>query len=179
MHPRTEQLLRHLDANRAELCAAVDAVPSQLREKRPTPDRWSVAEVLEHLVRVESGLTKLLTGRLAEARAAGQLAEEPDTSPVASSYHGLMLDRSRLIVAGERVIPRGEMDSPSALVALTESRSKLRELIAAHDGLSIAVVSLPHPVFGPIDGYQWFLFIGSHEARHAAQIREIGAQLAE
>ncbi|HUQ81784.1 MAG TPA: DinB family protein [Gemmatimonadaceae bacterium] len=179
MHPRTEELLRHLDANRAELCAAVDAVPSEIREKRPVADRWSVALVLEHLARVESGLTKVLTGRLAEARAAGQLAPETDTSPVASAYHDVMLDRTRLIVAGDRVVPRGEMDSATALGALSDSRSKLRELIVAHDGLSIAAVNFPHPVFGPIDGYQWFLFIGSHEARHAAQIREIGAQLAE
>ena len=32
-------------------------------------------------------------------------------------------------------------------------------------------------VFGPLDLYTWFAFIGAHEARHAAQIREIGAAL--
>jgi hypothetical protein len=38
-------------------------------------------------------------------------------------------------------------------------------------------VSFPHPVLGPTNGYQWFLFIGSHEARHADQIRETARQL--
>ena len=33
----------------------------------------------------------------------------------------------------------------------------------------------PHPVLGPINIYQWALFVGSHEARHALQIREIAA----
>jgi hypothetical protein len=32
-------------------------------------------------------------------------------------------------------------------------------------------------VLGVIDAYQWFIFVGSHEARHASQIREIGAAL--
>jgi hypothetical protein len=35
-----------------------------------------------------------------------------------------------------------------------------------------------HPVLGPIDLYQWILFVAVHEARHTAQIREIAAALA-
>jgi hypothetical protein len=38
-------------------------------------------------------------------------------------------------------------------------------------------VSWPHPRFGPLTGYQWIAFSGAHEARHAAQIREIAEQL--
>jgi len=179
MHPRTEEMLRHLDANRVVLHAAVDSVPLELREKRPAPDRWSVAEVLEHLTRVEEGLTRLLGMRLTEAQAAGKLTAETDTSSIADSVnHELMLDRRRVITAGERVVPHGGIDAATAMTALETARAKLRDLIVAHDGLSLRAVSFPHPVFGPIDGYQWFVFIGSHEARHAAQIREIGAQIA-
>ena len=178
MHPRTEELLRHLDANRAVLHAAVDAVPPALREKKPSPDRWSVAETLEHLNRVEEGITRLLSLRLSEARAASLLQPERDDSPLAASIdHALIVDRRRQITAGERVLPRGEMDAETALSALATSRARLRDLLIAHDGLSLSAVSHPHPVFGPIDGYQWFMFIGSHEARHALQIREISAQL--
>jgi hypothetical protein len=36
---------------------------------------------------------------------------------------------------------------------------------------------MPHPVFGPLDGYAWFGFIGAHEARHAAQIAAMVASL--
>jgi hypothetical protein len=49
MHPRTEELLGQLDESRGVLRAAVDSVPSSLHETRPGPDRWSVADVLEHL----------------------------------------------------------------------------------------------------------------------------------
>ena len=78
------------------------------------------------------------------------------------------------VTAGDRVLPRGELDSAAALAKLETARDKLRELLIAHDGVTIAAVSHPHPVLGPIDGYQWFAFVGSHEARHAAQIREVG-----
>lgn len=70
------------------------------------------------------------------------------------------------------------MDATTALARLEKSRTNLRELVVSHDGLSLGAVSFPHPVLGVIDGYQWFWFIGTHEARHASQIREIGEQLA-
>jgi len=175
MHPRTEELLRHLDANRVVLRAAVADVPPSLRETRPAPDRWSVAEVLEHLARVEEQLTRLLTAKLSEARAAGTLGPESNSDPVIDARaHRIVLDRRTRVTAGDRVLPRGELDSAAALAKLETARDKLRELLIAHDGLAIAAVSHPHPVLGPIDGYQWFAFVGSHEARHAAQIREVG-----
>ena len=175
MHPRTDEMLRHLDANRVVLRAAVDSVAPELRETRPSPDRWSVAEILEHLARVEQQLTRFLSTKLSEAKAAGQLAPQPDTSPISGSLsHELVVDRRRLVIAGERVTPRGEMSSTTALATLETTRAQLREAISSVDGLGLEYFVLPHPALGPINGYQWFLFIGSHEARHAAQIREIG-----
>ena len=50
--------------------------------------------------------------------------------------------------------------------------------IARGDGLALSQVEHPHPIFGPLNLYQWVAFVGAHEARHAAQIREVGAQLA-
>ncbi len=180
MHPRTEELLRHLDENRVVLRAAVDDVPPSLRETRPAPDVWSVAEVLEHLTRVEEQLTRLLGSKLSEASTAGALGRETDTSSVVDPMtHRAVLDRQRRITAGDRVLPRGQLDAATALAALASARDRLRELLIAHDGVTIAAVSHPHPAFGPIDGYGWFAFIGSHEARHAAQIREAGAALSE
>ena len=178
MHPRTEDILSHLEENRATLPVAVAAVPSSLRETRPAPNRWSVAEVLEHLTRVEEQITRVLAAKLSEARVTGVLGPEEATSRVTDSIdRDLLLDRRRRITAGERVLPRGEMDSATALAGLDTTRANLRELVTSHDGLSLGVISFPHPVLGVIDGYQWFAFIGTHEARHAAQIREIGESL--
>ena len=177
MHPRTEELLNHLEDNRAALHAALEAVPSSLPETHPAADRWSVAEVLEHLGRVEEQLTRLLAAKLAEARLTGALGPERESGPIADSLGDLLLDRRRRITAGDRVLPRGEMDAATALATLDRTRTKLRDLVLSHDGLSLGAVSHPHPAFGALDGYQWFAFIGSHEARHAAQIREIGEAL--
>src|SRR3954468_8502201 len=125
MHPRTEELLRHLDATRVTLHTTVDAVPASVRETRPTPDRWSVAEVLEHLGRVEEQLTRLLSAKLAEAQLTGALGPEPESGPVIDSSWALLLDRRRRITAGDRVIPKGEMDAATALATLDTTRARL------------------------------------------------------
>jgi hypothetical protein len=178
MHPRTEELLSQLDESRGVLRASVDSVPSSLHGTRPGPDRWSVAEVLEHLSRVEDGLTRLLASKLAEAKMTGMLEPEAESGPIADSIdRDRLLDRTRRIVAGERVQPGGGLDVTAGLEALARSREKLRDLIVAHDGLALGAITHPHPVLGVINGYQWFAFISAHESRHAAQIREIGDQL--
>jgi len=178
MHPRTEELLHELDESRGVLRAAVDSVPPSLHQTRPGPDRWSVAEVLEHLSRVEDGLTRLLASKLAEAKMTGMLEPEAESGPIADAIdRDRILDRTRQIVASERVQPRSGLDSAAGLDALARSRDKLRDLVTAHDGLAIGAITHPHPVLGVINGYQWFAFISAHEARHAAQIREIGEQL--
>ena len=175
MHPRTEQLLKQLDEHRSALCAAVDGILPALRDTRVVPDRWSVAEVLEHLTRVEEQLTRLLAAKLSEAQMTGKLEPERETGPITDTIdRARILDRTKRITAGERVIPRGELSSASALEALEKTRANLRDLVVAYDGMAIGAVTHPHPVLGIINGYQWLDFIGMHEARHTAQIREIG-----
>ena len=178
MHPRTEEMLRHLDENRAVLRAAVDGVPRNVRETRPAPDRWSVAEVLEHLTRVETGLTRLLTKRLAEADASTTFLPDAETSSVVSTINNeLLVDRRYKITAGERVVPTGDLSSEAAWTALDTSRRDLKALVSSYEGRDISSVMMPHPVLGPINAFQWFVFIGTHEARHANQITEIGESL--
>lgn len=53
------------------------------------------------------------------------------------------------------------------------------DLVREYDGLALGSVTAPHPVLGEIDVYQWLLFLGAHEGRHADQVREIGEALGE
>jgi hypothetical protein len=175
MHPRITEVLDHLDHCRAELESAVAAVPIELRERRPAPDRWSVAEVLEHLALVEGRITHLLATKLDAARVAG-LGPDAETSPVVPTVDlGRIADRERPVTAGDAVQPRAGLDAGEALESLTRQRDALRQVVLAHDGLALTEVIAPNPVLGPLNAYQWVVFTGSHEARHAAQIREIAS----
>jgi hypothetical protein len=57
---------------------------------------------------------------------------------VDAGAHGVVLDRRRRVTAGDRVLPRGQMDAASALASLENARGKLRDLLTAYDGVTIA-----------------------------------------
>lgn len=178
MQPRLHELITYLDATRAELAAAVAAVPDLQRERRPEPDRWSVAEVLEHLAIVEGGIAKLLGRQIDAARVAGLGPETQSSSVVTTLPLDRLRDRSAPIAAPERVVPKGELSSAAAWQLLDDRRRALLATLQAADGLALGEVPMPpHQALGPLDAYQWVVFLGAHEARHADQIRELAAAL--
>ncbi len=174
VHPRTTELLRHLDVQHERLRNAVESIPREQRETKPNPQRWSVAEVIEHLSIVESRIARVFDAKLAEARTAGAVREERDDSPVVGSIDmDRVLDRSRRITAAESSLPSGKLDADAAWSALERARNALRDSVRGADGLALGEIVQPHPVLGPINLYQWIAFVGGHEARHAAQVMEL------
>ena len=177
MHPRSEEVVNYLDKTRAELRAAVDSVPSDARNQKPAPDQWSVAEVLDHIAMVHNRVAAAIGKWIAEAQVAG-LGSETSSSPLLNTIPTeRILDRSHKRQAPETILPRSDVDAETAWSELEQAREKLRAAFLSGDGLALEQVVQPHPVLGPINMYQWTLFNGSHEARHALQIREIGATL--
>lgn len=67
MHARIHELTSHLRIRREALHEAMDAIPAALRNQRPAANRWSVAEVLEHLSLVEGRVATVLGDRLIAA----------------------------------------------------------------------------------------------------------------
>ena len=176
MHQRLEELFDYLKVRRAALREAVDAVPASRRNERPEPDRWSVAEVLEHLALVEARFKNLLGDRLAEAKAAG-LAREADTGAITGTYNPApMLDRSDKHKAPDVVEPKGA-EWQAAWNKLEDVRQTFLDVYSAGDGLALGNVEMKHPRLGVMNLYQWGLWLGAHEARHTEQVHEIAATL--
>jgi len=177
MHPRSAEVLGYLDKTKTELRAAVEAVPSPARNIQPAPDRWSVAQVLDHLAIVHGRVAAGVGKWIAEAQGPG-LGPETATSSVLNTIPAeRILDRTQKVQAPEAIVPRNEVDAETAWVELEQAHEKLRAAFLSGDGLALEQVIQPHPVLGPINVYQWVLFSGSHEARHTLQIHEIGAAL--
>ena len=177
MHPRVTEILEYLDDQRAGLTEAVAGVPPTIAGRRPSPERWSAAQVVAHLGIVEASIAALFMQRLLEARAAG-LGPDRETSPILPTLDVTrLLDRERALVAGERLRPPESPAMDDALATLARTRERLRRAIKRADGLALGDVSAPHPLLGSLNLYQWLIFLGAHEARHAAQIREVARTL--
>ncbi len=173
LHPRLAELVGLLSETRAELLAVIQAVPPSDATRRPRPDAWSVAQIAEHLRLVEGGIGRTL-GHLAKRADPDTLGPETETSSVLGALDRYRFEerRSRL-PAPQMTIPGDEPDLAAALAALGESRRRLLELVARVNGLALGRLSHPHPAWGPLSFYEWLLFIGRHERRHAAQAREV------
>jgi uncharacterized damage-inducible protein DinB len=172
MHPRIQEVLSVLDDTRASLEKAVAAIPNAIHRTRPSEDRWSVAEVVEHLAMVEGRIAQMLTEKIDAARKAG-LGAETDTTPVSPMLDiTTVIDRGKPITASEASQPRAGLSTEDGLKLLSERRQGLRDAITSADGLALGSVEVPHARLGTLNVYQWLLFLAGHEARHTDQIRE-------
>jgi HAD superfamily hydrolase (TIGR01509 family) len=177
MHPRLVELIDFIDRQRPDLERAVAEVPEADRTRAPGAGQWSVAQVLEHLVLIERGLAKRFAGWLAEHRAGG-LAAEIDGEPILPRIDtARALDRSRRLRTSAAGEPTGRLSVDDARTALDEARRDLKAALASGDGLALGEVVRPHPGLGPLNMYEWIAFVGTHMARHAAQIREVSVAL--
>lgn len=170
MHSITHELLVYLDEQRSVLKSAFDSVPAELRNRPPAPERWSAANIVEHLAIVQARISRLLSERIEQVRS--ELSAEASSGPILPTIdYKRMYDRSNRVKAPETAQPTG-LDAVSAWAALEKSASMMRAMLMANDGISLSSVTHPHPRFGELSVYQWVAFIGAHEVRHAEQIRE-------
>ena len=177
MHAHLAEVLARLDDSRAVLAAAVDGIPDGQRRTRPAPDRWSVAEVLEHLAKVNRLFAGRIAGAIDEARAAGLGPEQHARDPLPRDIVQKMEDRTDRRAARDMVMPSGEVDSDTAWDDLDRARDEFRTTVLAADGLALGTVTAEHRFFGVLNVYQWVELTAAHEVRHAGQIREIGTAL--
>jgi DinB superfamily len=170
MHARLAEAMDYVEEKRKELLQSFDGVPGDRLCRRATPEGWSVAEILEHLRMVESGVARLITKRVGQAREAG-LGEERSTDSVLPTFeqYRARLDGA-LLEAPATLHPRANIDISEAVEGLESSREALRAAAVSANGLSIGEIKHTHPVLGEIDLYQWLIFVGQHEGRHRKQI---------
>lgn len=177
VHPRIEELITYIADRRRDLRAAAESVPRDLWSITPAENRWSVADVLEHLFVVEQRIAALLEKNIAEAKQAGLAHETNESSQIEGMRLNRYVDRTAKIVS-RTPLPRAGRSPDAALDALNQSRAVLTTAIQSGDGFALGTLSAPHPAFGPMNFYEWIGFVGAHEGRHAAQIREIGEAFA-
>jgi hypothetical protein len=168
-----DPMLALLDQERAAFLAQVERVPPERRAERPAPDRWSVAEIIEHVARIDTGVSKLIALRSAEPSLVPP--EQAVAARMTPKRAAWVRDRSLRIEAPERVRPTGTLTLEAALAQLASARAALK---AAYQGAEAAVLDNsvhphPHPAIGRVTLRGWVELAAHHDARHAQQIAEL------
>ena len=164
-----ERAIASLEESRQRLLDVTRRLsPSQLAY-RPAPDRWSVAECVEHIILVESSILRAIEKTVQQSADAPKSAFENDDALLAR-----VVDRNERMKGPERLMPTGRWSHDELFREFEAARKRTADFAATTDA-SLRQSGFPHPFFGPLDCYQWLLLIAVHGERHRAQAEEVMA----
>jgi hypothetical protein len=171
-HPRLQEISTYLNQVRRELADAVNSADPAAMARASGPDRWSGAQIIQHLGKVEGSTAKYLEGIFAKALDAG-LWEDVETSSLMGSLDRFRAGNGALpdLIAPERLVPDAAPPLAENWVSLNAVRERLVRAYATVDGRDLVAVKAMHPRLGMLNAYEWFLFVGLHEERHLGQLR--------
>lgn len=140
---------------------------------KPAPDRWSVAEVAEHITVAETTIMGLIQHPLMQSAAAPEKREQVKGKD--QLILEKMPDRSHKAQAPEMLRPTGRWATEAELTKAFEDARKANMDYVRTTNDDLRDHFFNHPAFGMLDGYQWLVLLGTHTARHTAQIEEVKA----
>lgn len=161
-----------LAASHAEFLEAVARVPAERRGERPGAERWSAAEVAEHVSRVEHGIIRLLETKAAEP-APPRPADPSSRTAMPDAVVQGARDRSRRAPAPDRTHPTGTLTPEASFAQHAVTRARLEAAYASAAPEVLDGHTWPHPFLGVLTLRGWVELAAHHESRHAGQVREI------
>jgi len=145
-----------------------DLTPAQWNFKA-APDKWSVALTMEHIAVAEDYLFQMVTNNVMKAPAG---APDRDVAKYDALVLAMVPDRTTKRQAPPELVPNGRWGPNEALDHFLASRTRTIEFMRTTPDLRQHVMDSP---LGPLDAYEWLLFIAAHSERHTKQILEIEA----
>lgn len=150
----------------------IEGLSKEQMQYKPSAEKWSVSQCLEHIILTEEMLFEM-TKEFLDKPANPERKEEVKITD--QELIDGMTDRSFKAEAPNELQPEGKYDSPeAALQDLGEQRVKILELIEKNP-LEDFRNRISDSPFGPVDAYHSLLYIAAHTARHTSQIEEVKA----
>jgi uncharacterized damage-inducible protein DinB len=163
--------VKYLEETRAKFLASIDGLSDAQWTFKAGPDRWSIAEVAEHIAVSETLILQLITDRILKSP---KVPADPARATDAKIID-VITDRSGKAQAPEFLRPTNRWSSRAALTKEFEAARTRTIDYVRNTQDDLRGHAMAHPVMQTIDGYQWVLLLAAHSARHTAQIEEVKA----
>jgi hypothetical protein len=169
-----KQLVQYLKETRDNVQKATKGLSPAQMSFKSAPERWSVAECLEHIASAEDYLYDLIQTKAMTAPAPAGPFDATKAHEVDAKIKVMITDRSQKAQAPEPLRPTNRYSSTQgSWQHFAESRKRTIEFVQKENGLRDH--AMDSPVAKGMDAYQWVLFLAAHSARHTAQINEVKA----
>ena len=166
-----EHALQYLESTRKDVLDATNGLSEAQWNFKPGPDRWSVAQVMEHIAASEDFIRVDFVQKKVMVLPAGEPGR--DVKKMDAAVEAMIPDRSHKAQAPEPLVPNNRFGSPEgSLKHFLESRETTEQFFRSTTGLRDHVMDGP---IGKMDGYEFILFIAAHSERHVKQISEVKA----
>jgi DinB superfamily len=168
-----DRALQYLESTKKGVVDATKGLSDAQWNFKPAPDRWSIAEVIEHLAAAEDMIRGLDQEQVMKSPAIAPRDPE-ELKKIDASVLAQVPDRSHKISAPEPLKPTNRFGSPAdAERHFLESRLVTEEYLKTTPDLRTHAIDSPMGV--KLDGYEWILLIAGHSERHTKQILEVKA----
>ncbi len=165
-----DHAMQYLESTRKGVLEATKGLSEAQWNFKPASDRWSVAQVMEHIATAEDFIRGMLKEKvmLAPAGEPGRDVKKADEAILA-----MVPDRTNKAQAPEPLVPANRFGSPEGSIKhFVESRATTEDFLKTTAGLRDHVADSP---LGKLDAYEFVLLIAAHSERHTKQINEVKA----
>ena len=165
-----EKALALLESSKKGVLAATKGLSEAQWNFKPAPDRWSIAECMEHIAAAEDFIRGNITENVMKAPA----VPDRDIAKIDAGILTGVADRTNKVQAPEPLKPTNRFGSPQAAIKhFVESRATTEDFLKKTADLRGHAVD--SPIGGKWDAYEFILLIGAHSERHTKQIEEVKA----
>jgi len=168
LHPQLQRALTLTDADRQGILDCIQGITQAQADYKPSPDAWSVGEVLHHLILIEVSISKLFHKLIKENR---RVIGATDVMRVEDMQYAA--DRPQQ--APEFGIPSHGRPIVELLADLAATRQRSQQTLATYTGDDPSELRWKHQRFGDMGMAHWARFIGLHEGHHLRQIERLMA----
>lgn len=165
-----DKTLQYLETTKKEVLEATKGLSPAQWNFKPAPDRWSIAECMEHIAAGED----FVRGQIVEKVMVAPAAPGRDVAKIDAGIMAFVPARTKKAQAPEPLKPTNRFGSPQGSIDhFLEARAKTEDFLRTTAGLRDHATE--SPAGGMWDAYEWVLFISAHSERHTNQIKEVKA----
>jgi hypothetical protein len=165
-----DRAMQYLESTKKNIQEATKGLSEAQWNFKPAPDRWSVAQVMEHIAAAED----FIRGNITEKVMTAPPDASRDIKKTDEAVLALIPDRSHKAQAPEPLVPSNRYGSPEgSLKHFLEARATTEAFLRNTPDLRAHAADSPLGM--KLDAYEWVLFIAAHSDRHTKQILEVKA----
>jgi DinB superfamily len=138
---------------------------------KPAPERWSIAELVEHLTLTEDYFVEKLDTELKKPPVDDTSRDPKSTDELIFSK---IPDRTAKFKAPPMIIPTGRWSPADPLTRFQKDYDHLATILASSPDLRRHMLDLP-PIGQKADAYEMILAVAGHNERHVKQMLEVKA----